>query len=159
MDFFFLKRSAGLRGAWRPVKPGSGVGVTWHQWFPFREDQARCWEPWGGLGPRARPGPVEESRERLSGRLWGQPHPWRRKSLRGRRGRPGGRAAERTRSTEGWDREMEGSARSHQADECARLPAARGPLAQRCRRRLGAAESSWGKGGRGACDPRKPGPH
>lgn len=24
---------------------------------------------------------------------------------------------------------------------------------------LGAAESSWGKGGRGACDPAKPGPH
>lgn len=87
------------------MKPGSGVGVTWHQWFLFREAQARCWETWSRLGPRARPGPVKESRERLSGRLWGQPHPWRRKSRRGGRGRPGDRAAERTRSTEGWDRE------------------------------------------------------
>lgn len=38
------------------MKPGSGVGVTWHRWFLFGEDQARCWGTWRGPGPRARPG-------------------------------------------------------------------------------------------------------
>ena len=111
------------------MKPGSGVGVTWHQWFLLREDQARCWGTWRGLGPRARPG---QSRKAASvsrtvsgnkvatsvgdGRV-GEAGEGAR--VVGRRRGPGARR---------------GSARSHQGDECTRLPASRGRLARRGRR-------------------------
>lgn len=123
------------------MKPGSGVGVTRHQWFLLREDQARCWGTWRGLGPRARPG---QSRKAASvsrtvsgnkvatsvgdGRV-GEAGEGAR--VVGRRRGPGARR---------------GSARSHQGDECARLPAARGRLARRGRRRgcaPGRAVGGW----------------
>lgn len=108
-----------------------------------------------GAWAKGAPGPVKESRERLSDSLWeqGSHLRGRRKSGRGRRGRPGGRAAEGTGSSEGISPEPPG--RRVRAASCRQGA----PRSARPTPGLRSGESTWGMRGRGACDPTKPGPH